>query len=350
VIRLLPNAHTPPPYPLPRHAAKTVLRTRSTPHGHGYNEISFDDKLGDELVYQRAERDRETLVQREERERVEGSRRRMVGGDEHVAIGGERRDQVRGDEHRSIGGMFRAEVGGGASLVVAGDVHLAITGRLALDVGGGVHIRSGESVVIEGVDATVRGAGGFVRATGGGVVADGGPVLINKGGAPGVGAGSSPESPSPPVLPAAYRAPLPAAIHRLPVLGAGPVPWTAMNEEEIICEAICVCKALADEQAADGERRKAQICVTQRLRAYDRALNGKSTIKAEVPYDMSQTPPTPIMSRNEPERPTFGRPKGSNIPDVVVVKDPEKPPTQDNIDKVIEIKFPPDKLTPDQAP
>jgi type VI secretion system secreted protein VgrG len=54
---------------------------------------------------------------------------------------------------------------------------------------------------------------------------------------------------------------------------------------------------------------------------------------------MSQDPPAPIMSRNDPSRPTHRRPDGSKVPDVVLVKDPTKPPTQDNIRKIIEMKF-----------
>jgi hypothetical protein len=32
-------------------------------------------------------------------------------------------------------------------------------------------------------------------------------------------------------------------------------------------------------------------------------------------------------------------------PDVVIVNDPARPPTQDNIKQIVEMKFPPDKLT-----
>jgi type VI secretion system secreted protein VgrG len=68
-----------------------------------------------------------------------------------------------------------------------------------------------------------------------------------------------------------------------------------------------------------------------------------SRIKAEVPYDMSKSPPAPVMSRKEPERPSRGKhPKGSRAPDVIIVKDPSKPPTQDNLEEVIEVKFPGD--------
>jgi type VI secretion system secreted protein VgrG len=81
---------------------------------------------------------------------------------------------------------------------------------------------------------------------------------------------------------------------------------------------------------------------------YDAAMGGQSKMKAEVPYDMSQNPPVPIMSRNEPSRPTRGSPRGSKIPDIIVVKDPTKPPTHDNIERIIEVKFGKDKLSPEQ--
>jgi type VI secretion system secreted protein VgrG len=63
---------------------------------------------------------------------------------------------------------------------------------------------------------------------------------------------------------------------------------------------------------------------------------------------MNQVPPAPIMSNNDPTRPTHSRPAGSKIPDVVLVNDPTKPPTQDNIRKIIEMKFPGDTPSRDQ--
>ena len=113
---------------------------------------------------------------------------------------------------------------------------------------------------------------------------------------------------------------------------------------------MCSCKGARD--LPDGTRGTTgvnrQNCVAKRLWAYDRALSNQSTIKAEVPYDMTRTPPAPIMSRNDPTRPTHSKPGGSKIPDIVLVIDQTKPPTQDNIKKVIEIKFPGDKPIRDQ--
>ena len=91
-----------------------------------------------------------------------------------------------------------------------------------------------------------------------------------------------------------------------------------------------------------------QVCVTHKVREYDRALGGMSKLKAEVPYDMSTKPPTPIMSRKEPWRPSTGSPPDSRKPDVVIVKDPTKPPTQDNIERIVEIKFKKDRWRSEQ--
>jgi type VI secretion system secreted protein VgrG len=103
-------------------------------------------------------------------------------------------------------------------------------------------------------------------------------------------------------------------------------------ERGLICGAICSCDAIGQKQ----------WCVSKALWAVDAAQDFKSTVKAEVPYDMSKRPPLPYMSKNDPWRATRGRPAGSRIPDVVVVKDGGRPPTQDNINQVVEIKFPPD--------
>lgn len=106
------------------------------------------------------------------------------------------------------------------------------------------------------------------------------------------------------------------------------------SEHATICMAICSCET--------------QWCVSKKLWALDAACNFKSTIKAEVPYDMSTSPPQPYMSKTNPQRATRRRPADSRIPDVVITKDGSKPPTQDNIAEVVEIKYPGDSWKPGQ--
>ncbi|MFS8069296.1 MAG: VRR-NUC domain-containing protein, partial [Byssovorax sp.] len=121
-------------------------------------------------------------------------------------------------------------------------------------------------------------------------------------------------------------------------------------EKPVICDAMCFCKDVRN--LPEGNRgttgRNRQQCVADRLWEYDRGLANQSTIKAEVPYDMSLDPPAPFMDPTNPMRPLHSRPIGSKIPDVVLVKDPTRPPTQDNIRKIIEMKFDNDKRPRDQ--
>ncbi|WP_437494791.1 VRR-NUC domain-containing protein [Sorangium sp. So ce1014] len=242
-------------------------------------------------------------------------------------------------------GELRERVGGTRSLTVDGDRHERVGGVAALEAGGTIHLKAGGAIVIEAGDVTLRGPGGFVRIDASGVSIDGGAVRIQQGGAPG---GAPAARPALPFVPAG--APVRAEPVRLPLLGfAGGLPPMQAGglgggggpltpEEGAVCGFICRCK----------EEKLRQRCVTQHIRALEEASAHTSPLKAEVPYDMSKRPPEPIMSKNDPRRATRSSPKGSRIPDVVVVKDGTKPPTRDNIKEVIEIKFPPDELKREQ--
>ncbi len=135
-------------------------------------------------------------------------------------------------------------------------------------------------------------------------------------------------------------------------------------DKKILCSAMCKC----DKQpniGKDGKRLK-QGCVTAHLKGLDKALDFRSSYKQELNYDMTQTPPAPITDSgvdtkghdflpgwilkywgSKPEHPRTYKPGLGLIrrPDVVVVKDAAKPPTQDNIKQIVEMKFPPDTLT-----
>ncbi len=347
VLGRAPNAHNPPPYALPAHATKAVWRSRSTPGADGFNEISFEDRAGAERFYERAQRDKETLVLRDESLTVGGHRRHGVGGDEDIAIGGTVREHIGGNLHETVEGERRDRIGAAHAAIVGGDRQEQIGGRWAVQADGAIHLVSDQAIVIEAPDITLKGSGGFVRVGAGGVTTNGGWAAIQPG-APGAGAGSDPVAPE---LPAMVGGDLPVErprVRRLPLLGFGAVPPMTPGvdlEKGVICDAMCTCKDVRD--GTDGTGPNRQNCVAAKLWTFDDAMNNQSTIKAEVPYDMSQNPPAPIMSRTKP-RPKRANPGGSKIPDVVLVKDPTKPPTQDNIKKVIEMKFPGDKRPREQ--
>jgi hypothetical protein len=142
-------------------------------------------------------------------------------------------------------------------------------------------------------------------------------------------------------------------------------PRLDAKDKKVLCSAICKCKDTPGI-GKDGRSLK-QSCVSGRLKALDGVLDHRSPYKPEVNYDMTKQPPAPIMDSgvetkghdwlpgwitkywSKPDeqgavRPPFQAGEGMiRRPDVVIVNDPVKPPTQDNIKQVVEIKFPPDK-------
>ncbi len=128
-------------------------------------------------------------------------------------------------------------------------------------------------------------------------------------------------------------------------------------EEFFLCLIICMCDE-APTIGILGQSLK-QVCVDKLLSALDLAMKNLSPIKSEVSYDMTKAPPEPIMSSSNPLQkkswipdyikrfiPQFKPGTGMiRRPDVVIVQNPNLAPTQSNIKKVIEIKFPGDALS-----
>ena len=138
----------------------------------------------------------------------------------------------------------------------------------------------------------------------------------------------------------------------------------APADKKVLCSAMCQCDKMPDV-GKDGKQLK-QGCVAGRLQALDQLLEHRSPYKQEINYDMTKSPPAPIMDSGiatkghsylpgwlrkywgtEPEHaPTFKAGQGLiRRPDVVIVNDPTRPPTQDNIKQIVEMKFPPDRLS-----
>ncbi|MFK7988056.1 MAG: type VI secretion system Vgr family protein [Sandaracinaceae bacterium] len=214
------NGGAPTATMLPLQATKSVIRTRSIPHGVGYNELSFEDAAGHERVHLRAQRDLDELVLNRHTMRVEGSQaidvdgdhQETVGGHARVSVGrdhrltvhGQRFDHVLGSAHEVIEGAVnqRVELGvtstserGGYLLqALQGDVVLRAQRRVVLHHNQqnymgmdakGVAVSSPTKVGLESGDASVGVGGGAVE------VAAGGATVAVRGGAVDVALGAS---------------------------------------------------------------------------------------------------------------------------------------------------------------
>ncbi|MFO0619423.1 MAG: phage baseplate assembly protein V [Polyangiaceae bacterium] len=152
VLGSLYNGVAPPPFPLPTSATRSGIRTRSTPRSDGYNELSFEDAVGDEEVFLRAERDLREHVRRNHATRVDGDRGLEVRGARRESVHGDASSSVGGDLHVSVQGLARTELQGSASTHVQGDRESIIQGRERVRI-----VRSADVEVNE--DATLRSTG-----------------------------------------------------------------------------------------------------------------------------------------------------------------------------------------------
>lgn len=141
----------------------------------------------------------------------------------------------------------------------------------------------------------------------------------------------------------------------------------ARADQKILCAVLCCCAANPVAQA--GGRRGYDQCATETLGAAQRALGNNARYKPQVSYNMRANPPEPLMDKNLfgqlTTRPLdfpseYGRMTGriqrdfpgvtaeggtdTRRPDVVIVRDPSRPPTADNISRVVDFKFPGDQV------
>jgi VRR-NUC domain len=147
------------------------------------------------------------------------------------------------------------------------------------------------------------------------------------------------------------------------------LPEIEPQDKKVLCAALCHCDK-TPQIGKDGQQLK-QICVAKTMKEVDQQLEYKSPYKQEINYDMTKSPPEPIMDRQVPTKghdwlpgwidKYFGKSDGDasqvpfkagtgqiRRPDVVIVNDPGKPPTQDNIKQIVEMKFPPDEMSSQQ--
>ncbi|WP_207848618.1 MULTISPECIES: type VI secretion system tip protein TssI/VgrG [unclassified Pseudomonas] len=113
------NRVTAPPYSLPDHKTRTVLRSESSPRNGGYNELSIEDRAGQELIYLRAQRD---MAQK-------------VGNSLQLEVGNERRETISGNSYTHAGGSLDMEAGQ--------QMHLKAGASVVLDAGASITLKAG---------------------------------------------------------------------------------------------------------------------------------------------------------------------------------------------------------------
>jgi type VI secretion system secreted protein VgrG len=168
ITGMVPNVNTMPPWELPANKTQSGFLSRSTPGG-GYehaNAIRFEDKKGAEQVWIQAERNLDTVVER----------------DETKAVGNDRTLRVGGNHTQGIGKDVTHTVGGSHTETIKRDMTLNVTeGRQDSTIKGDVTVTSvdGEITVSSPHKITLVVGGSSITMTPNDVTIVAGKIFLN---------------------------------------------------------------------------------------------------------------------------------------------------------------------------
>lgn len=185
-----------PPHALPIHKTRTVLRT-STHKGAGYNELSFEDEQGQQLVYLHAQKDQQTEVKNNQYLVVEQDRSKTIKHDQVEEIGNDKTSDVTHDHIERIHhdqminvmnnqqiqidnqylfhvlNQRKDKMGADFSEEIAGDHHHSVAGTY--------EVLANEKVLINTNDLVLQGAKSVVlQGPGGKIVIDSSGISLSS--------------------------------------------------------------------------------------------------------------------------------------------------------------------------
>ena len=170
------NAEQMPPYELPANMTQTGIKSRSTKgaSSDNFNELRFEDKLGEEEVYIHAEKDMNRVVENNDSLMVgfEKSdpgdqtigichdRTETVGNNENITIAVNRTEDVGANETITIGGNRTISVGASEAAAVAAQRTHTVGINETISVGAAQEVTVGglQAITVGGVQTTTVGA------------------------------------------------------------------------------------------------------------------------------------------------------------------------------------------------
>ncbi len=118
IIGRVYNATQMPPFGLPGGAIISGFKSNSSKGGGGYNEFSFNDTKGTELVNLHGQYDMQSKIEHDERVTIGNDRTESVGHDEKITIGNNRTEKVGVDENITIGSNRTEKVGANENITI----------------------------------------------------------------------------------------------------------------------------------------------------------------------------------------------------------------------------------------
>ncbi|WP_394837762.1 type VI secretion system tip protein VgrG [Pendulispora rubella] len=134
------NAQEPQPNALPADASKSTIKTLTIPGGKGFNELTFQDRAGQEEIFLHAQKDRKTVVLHNHSETVGANQTSTVGANQSITVGANRTVTVGANETITVTAVRTETVKSTESVTVnKGRVHNVLEGNDILNLPTGDH-------------------------------------------------------------------------------------------------------------------------------------------------------------------------------------------------------------------
>ena len=167
-----------PPYELPKHKTRMTIKSR-THKGSGFNELRFEDELGQQEVFIHAEKDKNVhiknnngiFVGNDRSERVEHNETISIGDNRSVTIGGNKSETIKLAKAETIGlakaltigAAYQTSVGAAMNTTVGLSqseqigIHksVAVGKKFSIDAGDEFKVTVGKSTLVMKSDGTV---------------------------------------------------------------------------------------------------------------------------------------------------------------------------------------------------
>lgn len=171
------NRDQPVPYELPKYAATSTWKSHSTPGGspNDYNEIRFDDRMGKEQIFVRAQKRMDVRVKKGKYETVQSASNTLIGGGHYLTTGKNLELHVKGEWYARSDNTIQLTAGGAVKVV--GEKTIQISSDSSIEV------NATSKILLESRSAvTLKVAGNFITVDATGVTIQGTMVKINSGG------------------------------------------------------------------------------------------------------------------------------------------------------------------------
>ncbi|HJR30012.1 MAG TPA: type VI secretion system tip protein VgrG [Pseudomonas sp.] len=158
---------------LPENKTRTVLRSQSSPRNGGYNELSIEDRTGQEKIYLRAQRDIEQLILNDSHS--------LISNDRFEQVDNNSTSLIKGEEFHTTQGVRSTVIGGDELITISGNSSTTSAGSLVIQAGQQAHVTATHVVIDAGMSLTLKAGGHHIVINAGGIFSS---VPIVEGGAP----------------------------------------------------------------------------------------------------------------------------------------------------------------------